>query len=94
VRRDQYRQKKGRFEMIHLYSIATWDINEQGYTPQAGLTVPSQNVPWRTMLEVLRQLRNMGYTAHRRRDPNGEHEDNDWCVLVERTDGEPLKGER
>jgi hypothetical protein len=27
-----------------LYSIGTWDTEEQAYTPQVGLTVPSQNV--------------------------------------------------
>lgn len=77
-----------------LYSVGTWDTDEQAYTPQAGLTVPSQNVPWLTLLQVLRELRRMGYTAHRYRDADGGHEDNDWAVLVERTDGKPLDGKR
>ncbi len=80
--------------MIALYSVGTWDTDTQAYTPQAGLTVPSVNVPWRTLLQVMRQLRGMGYSAHRRRDAAGEHEDNDWCVLVERTDGQPFDGRR
>ena len=29
----------------------------------------------------------MGYTAHRRRDADGSYDDNDFLVLVERTDG-------
>jgi hypothetical protein len=70
-----------------LYSIGTWDTDTQAYTPQVGLTVPCLNVPWTTLLEVLRQLRQMGYSADRRRDANGEHNDNDSSVLVERTDG-------
>lgn len=73
--------------MAAAYSIGTWDADAQAYTPQIGLTVPCVNVPWRTLLEVLRQLRRMGYAAHRRRDGDGEHSDNDWAVLVERTDG-------
>lgn len=80
--------------MDGLYSIGTWDTEAQAYTPQAGLTVPSQNVPWRTMLEVLRQLRRMGYTCHRFRDADGGHYDNDPMVLVERTDGRELDGQR
>lgn len=68
------------------YSIGTWDSDEQAYTPQVG-TEPCVNVSWRRMLSVLRLLRRMGYSAHRRRDADGCHDDNDWCVLVERTDG-------
>lgn len=77
-----------------LYSIGTWDTHEQAYTRQANLTVPSENVPWRTLLEVFRQLRAMGYSCHRYRDADGSHEDNDWCVIVERTDGQPFDGRR
>lgn len=77
-----------------LYSVGTWDTDLQAYTPQLGLTVPSQNVPLWTLKEVLRQLRRMGYSAHRYRDADGGHDDNDWCVLVERTDGRPLNGQR
>lgn len=70
-----------------LYSVGTWDMDEQAYTPQAGLTVPCINVPWLTLLEVMRQLKSMSYSAHYRRDAKGKHDDNDWSVLVERTDG-------
>lgn len=79
---------------VPLYSVGTWDTDLQAYTPQNGLTVPSQNVPWRTLLEVLRQLRRMGYSCHRFRDADGSHDDNDLTVLVERTDGKPLDGQR
>jgi len=51
-----------------LYSVGTWDMDEQAYTPQVGLSVPSQNVPWRTLLRVVRELRDMGYSCHYRRD--------------------------
>lgn len=77
-----------------LYSIGTWDTEEQAYTPQIGLTVPCINVPWRTLLQVLRELKRMGYSCHRLRDPEGTHDSNDWAVLVERTDGEPFNGSR
>lgn len=77
-----------------LYSIGTWDADLQAYTRQEGLTVPSENVSWKTLLEVLRQLRRMGYSAHRRRDLDGGYDDNDWAVLVERTDGKPFDGRR
>jgi hypothetical protein len=79
---------------VPLYSVGTWDTDEQAYTPQAGLTVPSQNVPLPGLLAVLRQLRSMGYTAHRYRDADGCHDDNDWSVLVERTDGAIMDGRR
>lgn len=70
-----------------LYSVGTWDTDLQAYTPQAGLTVPCINVPWQTLLEVVRQLKRMGYSCHRYRDPDGGHDDNDTSVLIERTDG-------
>ncbi len=73
--------------MTPLYSIGTWDTDLQAYTPQVGLTAPCINVPWRVLLRVMRELRRMGYSAHRFRDPDGGHEDNDASVLVERTDG-------
>lgn len=80
--------------MIPLYSVGTWDGDEQAYTPQVGLTVQSQNVPLWGLCEVLRQLRRMGYTCHRYRDADGSHDDNDTSVLVERTDGEIMDGRR
>jgi hypothetical protein len=78
----------GRKPRKPLYSVGTWDMDAQAYTPHIGLTVPSVNVPWRGLLAVLRELRSVwGYSCHRRRDASGEHDDNDWSVLVERTDG-------
>ena len=73
--------------MPPLYSVGTWDTDMQAYTPQFGLTVPSINVPWWGLIQILRELRAMGYSAHRFRDQDGSHDDNDWTVLVERTDG-------
>lgn len=73
-----------------LYSVGTWDGEKQAYTPQEGLSVPSQNVPWTGLLAVLRELRKMGYSCHRFRDPDGSH---DTSVLVERTDGRPFDGQ-
>lgn len=71
-----------------LYSCGTWDADPdvQAFTPQIG-TEPCINVPWRRLLQVLRLLRQLGYTAHYLRDPGGSHENNDPMVLVERTDG-------
>jgi len=77
-----------------LYSVGTWDAELQEYTEQIGLTVPSQNVPLGGVLAVLRQLRAIGYSCHYRRDASGSHNDNDYAVLVERTDGKPLDGKR
>lgn len=69
----------------HLYTVGTWDMDLQKYTPQAGLDCPSENVPIATVRRILKQLRRMGYSAHRRRDADGDHSDNDFSVLVERT---------
>lgn len=69
------------------YSVATWDTNKQAYTPQRGLSVPSFNIS-RTQLRVaLKELRRIGYQAHRKRDSDGSYDNNDSNVLVERTDG-------
>lgn len=77
-----------------LYSVGTWDADLQAFTEQAGLTVPSQNIPWRGLLQVYRELRKMNYGCYRKRDEYGEHSWNDWSVLIERTDGKPLNGKR
>lgn len=72
------------------YSVGTWDTELQAYTPQVGLSVPSINITWRQLLQAMRELRQMGYSAHRRREVLStglNHDDNDWSVLVERTDG-------
>jgi hypothetical protein len=72
---------------VPLYSVGTWDGDEQSYTPQIGLTVPSFNMPLRTLRRAMRELIRCGYSCHRRRDADGDYEDNDTSVLIERTDG-------
>ena len=70
-----------------LYSVGTWDTDKQAYTPQRGLSVPSFNITLAQLRVALKELQGMGYTAHRRRDADGSYDDNDFLVLVERTDG-------
>lgn len=72
-----------------LYSVGTWDSDLNGFTVQAGLTVPSINVPLNVVRQITRELRQMGYTAHRKRSPDGGYWDNDASVFFERTDGKP-----
>lgn len=72
-----------------LYSVGTWDTEKQAYTPQRGLKMPSFNLTRMQLRQALKRLRQLGYPAHRLRDANGEHEENDFFVLVERTDGKP-----
>lgn len=74
-------------ESIPLYSIGTWDIDTEAYTPQRGLSVPSINITLAELRQAIRELRQCGYTAHRFRDTDGSHDDNDWMVMIERTDG-------
>lgn len=70
------------------YSIGTWDTELQAYTPQAGCDSPCINVDIHGLRRHLRELRDEhSYTAHRVRGDEGTHDDNDWSVLVERTDG-------
>lgn len=70
------------------YSVRTWDSEEQRYTPQAGLSLPWKGLSlWQVRLAFL-ELRGMGYTAHRFRDSDGDHSNNDFYVLVEREDEE------
>lgn len=72
-----------------LYSIGTWDSEESAYTPQIGVTVPSLNITRSQLRVAIRDLQDMGYSCHRRRDSEGYHDDNDTEVLIERTDGKP-----
>lgn len=72
--------------MTHTYSVRTWDEELQAYTPQAGLSLPWCGLTLWQLKAALRELRRMGYSAHRYRDPDGGHDANDWCVLVERDD--------
>ena len=67
------------------YSVRTWDSDLQAFTPQTGMTIPSQDVTLWELKAALKELRRMGYTAHRRRCPDGWHDDSDASVLVERT---------
>lgn len=68
------------------YSVGTWDADKQAYTPQAGIR-RSINISLRELRRVLKQLRRMGFSAHRCGNKEDGH-DSDWTVLVERTDGE------
>lgn len=86
-----------------LYSVGTWDDQLQAYTPQVGLTVPAFNITIAQLRQAVRELRRLGYSAHRRRDPSAGDEclmydDNDWSVRIDRTDGKTqakiLKGWR
>ena len=69
-----------------LYSVGTWDSEAEGYTPQIGIDKSFNLTKWE-LRRALSELRCMDYSAHRFRDPDGGHDDNDWTVLVERTDG-------
>lgn len=80
--------------MIALYSVGTWSIDKQAFTPQQNIGMRSYNIPLWQLKRALKQLRRMGYTAHRLRDSNGEHDDNDLMVLVERTDGQDVRSIR
>lgn len=73
---------------IPLYSVGTWDMDAQAYTPQVGLSVPSVNIDVRQLRRAMKELREMGYSCWRTRNARGDH-DSDWSVLIERTDGEP-----
>ena len=74
--------------MSHTYSVRTWDTDQQAYTPQAGLSLPWRGLSLWQLKAALKELRGMGYAAHRSRDESGSHDDNDWAVLVERDDEE------
>jgi hypothetical protein len=69
----------------HTYSVRTWDPELQAYTPQIGIEKWQGLSLWE-LKAALRALRSMGYSAHRSRDDDRGHDDNDWAVLVERDD--------
>lgn len=70
------------------YSVGTWDTNKGAFTPQRGLSVPSFNCTIGELRIALKELRRMGYSAHRQKDPDSDsHDNNDSMVLVQRTDG-------
>lgn len=68
------------------YSVGTWDADAQAYTPQIGVE-KSFNLTIHELRAAMKTLRQLGYSVHRRRDADGSHDDNDWMVLIERTDG-------
>ena len=68
-----------------LYSVATYDCERSAYTPQRGLTVPSFNITLAQLRQAVRDLKSLGYSAHRLKHIDGC---NDPDVLIERTDGE------
>ncbi len=70
-----------------LYSVGTWDCLAQAYTPQAGITTGAFNITLPKLRQAVRDLIGLGYGAYRRRSPDGSYDDNDWMVLIERTDG-------
>jgi hypothetical protein len=71
---------------MHTYSLRTWDGDLQQYTPQAGLPFPWEGITLWQLKVALQHLRTMGYRCHRFRDPDGDHSNNDYAVLVERDD--------
>jgi hypothetical protein len=71
-----------------LYSVGTWNTDEQAYTPQAGLK-NCLNITRAELRTRIGALRCMGYSAHRKGNVRDGHDDNDWTVLIERTDGKP-----
>ncbi len=67
------------------YSIRTWDMDLQAFTPQNGIEKWEGLTLWE-LKSALRDLQELGYTCHRRRDKYGFRDDNDTSVLVERSD--------
>lgn len=72
-----------------LYSIGTWDTEAQAYTPQ-GTDEEAFNLTIHQLRAAMKELRKCGYSCHRIRSPDGDHDNNDWSVLIERTDGKPV----
>ena len=68
------------------YSVGTWCCEAHSYTPQIGVE-KSLNLTLQELRAALKRLRQLGYSAHRLRSERGDHEDNDYSTLVERTDG-------
>ena len=72
-----------------VYSIRTWDMEAQEYTPQNG--VPCDGLTLWQLRASMRLLRSIGYSCHRLRDPDGGHDDNDAWVKIERSDESELQ---
>lgn len=72
-----------------LYSIGTWNPERSAFTPDS-LSVPSFNIARAQLVTAMRELRQLGYTCHRKRS-DGDYDDNDPSVIIERTDGKCWK---
>ena len=68
------------------YSIGTWDTDDQAYTPQVNGGRWLNLTLWE-LRRAIRRLRQLGYKADRRGNDRDGHDDNDWMVLIERTEG-------
>jgi len=77
-------------KQVPRYSIGIWDVDVQSYVPFRG-SQPAFNVTLRQLRIAMRELRNMQYSVHRRRDADGTYDDNDPAILIERTDGKHWK---
>jgi hypothetical protein len=47
----------------HTYSVRTWDVDLQEYTPQAGLSLPWDGLSLWQLKQALRELRLMATCA-------------------------------
>jgi hypothetical protein len=72
-----------------LYSIGTWDVEEQAYLPHPGMRCI--NISRKQLVLVMRHLRKCGYTCHRYGNTRTDDRDSDTAVVIERTDGKPRK---
>jgi hypothetical protein len=70
-----------------LYSIGVWDADKQSYVPPYGMN-NCINITLSVLRKRIGELRCIGYSVHRRRDADGTYDDNDWSVIIERTDGQ------
>ena len=75
------------------YRIRTYDVENGTFTPEVGLSVPHDNLTIDQLKQAIKELRQIGYTVHRRRGKDGDHFDNDPSILIERVDsnGEHLQ---
>lgn len=74
-----------------LYSIGTWDNDEQAFRPHPN--APKLNQTRAELVKSMRTLQEYGYPCHRygnkRHEEDGGLRDSDPSVLIERTDGKP-----
>lgn len=69
---------------MNRYNVLTWGHEKETFTPQVGLSVPSQGITLGQVRDVMAELRVMGYECRRLGKRNGDYEINDPSVLVER----------